>query len=340
MSTMTNRVSRRSAAPAICTPKDARNPPPPRGGLARSGPTRNSGLMQMRSLGDTSVFPIGLGCMPMSSRRMLDNRDRAIETIHAALDAGVNLLDTANIYAPDGEHFGHNEELVADALRSYDGLRPVVATKGGITRGPGEVWGRSGSPQALMSAAIASAKRLQVDRIDLYYLHRADPHVHFNDQIAGLVAVKEAGLAHQIGVSNVDAPMLARALDIAGGPADGGIVAVQNERSPRYRADSDVLDICTREGIAYLPWSPLSGAELFAEHAATRGVSPQRLTLGWLLAQSPVVTAIPGSTRPGTILDSVEAATLRLADSELEELSALPYDQASLYPDGEPKPPL
>lgn len=296
--------------------------------------------MQTRTLGDTSVFPIGLGCMPMSGRRMLDNRDRAIETIHVALDDGVNLLDTANIYAPDGEHFGHNEELVADALRSYGGLRPVVATKGGITRDAGEVWGRSGGPQALMSAAIASAKRLRVDSIDLYYLHRADPRVHFNDQVAGLVAVKEAGLARQIGVSNVDAAMLRRALDIAGGPADGGIVAVQNERSPQYRADSDVVDICTREGIAYLPWSPLHGADLFAEHAAAREVSPQRLTLAWLLAQSPVVIAIPGSTRPETILDSTEAVQLSMTADEVEELSALPYEEASLYPDSEPKPPL
>jgi aryl-alcohol dehydrogenase-like predicted oxidoreductase len=269
--------------------------------------------MQMRTLGDTSVFPIGLGCMPMSGRRMLDHRERAIETIHAGLDAGVNLLDTANIYAPDGERFGHNEQLVAEALKSYGGLRPIVATKGGITREPGEVWGRAGTPQALMKAAIASAKRLQVNVLDLYYLHRADPAVPYAEQIEGLAAIKEVGLAHQIGVSNVDAAMLRRALEVAGGPGQDGIVAVQNERSPRYRADSEVLDICTAEGIAYLPWSPLTGNDMFSDHAGARGVSPQRLTLAWLLAQSPVVIPIPGSTRPETILDSIEAASLSLS---------------------------
>ena len=296
--------------------------------------------MQTRTLGDTSVFPIGLGCMPMSGRRMLEHRDSAIETIHTALDAGVNLLDTANIYAPDAEHFGHNEQLVAEAVRTYSGLRPLIATKGGITREPGEIWGRAGRRDALMSAAIASAKRLEVDIIDLYYLHRADPAVRYDEQIKGLVAVKEAGLAQRIGVSNVDAAMLQRALEVAGGPADDGIVAVQNERSPRYRADPDVLDICTREGIAYLPWSPLTGAELFAEHAAGRGVSPQRLTLAWLLGQSPVVIPIPGSTRPQTILDSIEAVQLSISVDEGAALSALPFQEQSLYPDSEPKPPL
>ncbi len=294
----------------------------------------------MRTLGDTTSFPIGLGCMPMSNRRMIDERDRAIRTIHVALDAGVTLLDTANVYAPDAQRFGHNEQLVAEALRHYNGPRPLVATKGGLTRDAGEIWGRSARPGALMNAAIASAKRLEVDIIDLYYLHRADPAVRFDEQITGLVAIKEAGLARQIGVSNVDAEMLQRAIDIAGGPADEGIVAVQNERSPVHRSDGDVLDMCTRYGIAYLPWSPLSGAELFADDAAQLGVSPQRLALAWLLGQSPVVIPIPGSTRPETILDSIAAAGLVLSGEQLRGLSALPYTEQSSYPDNEPKPPM
>jgi len=294
----------------------------------------------MRTLGDTTSFPIGLGCMPMSDRRMIDHRERAIRTIHAALDEGVTLLDTANVYAPDAQRFGHNEQLVAEALRHYSGPRPLVATKGGLTRGPGETWGRAAGRGALMSAAIASAKRLEVDIIDLYYLHRADPAVHFDDQIAGLVAIKEAGVARQIGVSNVDATMLQRAIDIAGGPSDAGIVAVQNERSPAHRADGEVLDMCTRHGIAYLPWSPLSGADLFAADAARLGVSPQRLTLAWLLSQSPVVIPIPGSTRPETILDSIAAARLVLTEEQIHDLSARPHADRSTYPDNEPKPPM
>ncbi len=297
--------------------------------------------MDNRRIGDLDVFPIGLGCMQLSGRRMLDHRERAIDTIHTALDAGVTLLDTANIYAPDAVRVGHNEELVAEAVACYAGPRPLIATKGGITRvtgDDGDVWGRAGSLDALLAAAEASAKRLGT--IDVYLLHRADPCVHFNEQVAGLVAVRDRGLARQIGLSNVTAPMLQRGLEVAGGPDEGGIVAVQNERSPRYRADSDVLDICAERGIAYLPWSPLTGAELFATHASLRHVSPQRLALAWLLSQSPVVIPIPGSSRPQTVLDSVEATRLSLSAHEVDELSALPVEQASLYPDSEPGPPL
>ena len=298
--------------------------------------------MDNRRIGDLDVFPLGLGCMQLSGRRMIDRREQALATIHTALDAGITLLDTANIYAPDAARIGHNEELVAEAVSSYAGRRPVIATKGGITRVPGtdaDVWGRAGTPDALLRAAEASATRLAVPSIDLYFLHRADPTVHFNDQIAGLMAVQERGLATRIGLSNVTSPMLLRALEIAGGPADGGIVAVQNERSPRYRADSDVLDICTEHGIAYLPWSPLTGAETFADHAHARGVTPQQLTLAWLLAQSPVVIPIPGSSRPQTVLASVEATRISMSVREVGELTALPVQQASLYPDSEPGPP-
>lgn len=294
--------------------------------------------MQKRALGDTRIFPIGLGCMPMSSQAALAHRARSIETIHAALDAGVQLLDTANVYAPSAEEFGHNESLVAEALSSYSGPVPLVATKGGITREPGEVWGRRGDADALIAAAEASARRLGM--IDLYYLHRADPSIAYAEQIRGLMAVREAGLARQIGVSNVNAAMLRRALEVAGGPAEGGIVAVQNEFSATYRADADVIDICTEHGIAYLPWSPLQGAALFEASAIAREVTPQRMALAWLLAQSPVVIPIPGSTRPQTILDSVAAAGMSMSTSELEVLNGLPFEQQSLYPDDLPNPPL
>ena len=114
--------------------------------------------MDNRRIGDLDVFPLGLGCMQLSGRRMIDRREQAIATIHTALDAGVTLLDTANIYAPDAARIGHNEELVAEAVSSYAGRRPVIATKGGITRVPGtdgDVWGRAGTPDALLRAAEA-----------------------------------------------------------------------------------------------------------------------------------------------------------------------------------------
>jgi aryl-alcohol dehydrogenase-like predicted oxidoreductase len=124
--------------------------------------------MDNRRIGDLDVFPLGLGCMQLSGRRMIDRREQALATIHTALDAGITLLDTANIYAPDAARIGHNEELVAEAVSSYAGRRPVIATKGGITRVPGtdaDVWGRAGTPDALLRAAEASATRLAVSPI-------------------------------------------------------------------------------------------------------------------------------------------------------------------------------
>ena len=314
--------------------------------------------MTPRRIADMPVHPIGLGAMPLSFPGMLAERPRALATVHAALDSGVTLVDTADIYAPDAEHFGHNEVLVGEAVRSWAGSesdrsRIVVATKGGITRTPGpdgELWGRAGSPQALGAAARASALRLGVDVIDLYYLHRLDPDVPFDDQVGGLAAVRADGIARHIGLSNVTLAMLDRALELVGGPEDGGIAAVQNEFSARYRSDADVLGRCTERGIAFLPWSPLGGAaqasELgsryaaFAEVAAERGVSAQQVALAWLLALAPQVIPIPGSTRPATARSSAAAAGIDLSAEEVARLSATRPEDASVFPDDTPAPPM
>jgi aryl-alcohol dehydrogenase-like predicted oxidoreductase len=321
-------------------------------------PSRSVDLPPTRRIADLEVGPIGLGCMPMSNPGMLDHRDRALATIHAALDAGCTLLDTSDIYAPSGAEVGHNERLVAEALRTWDApaadrAHVVVATKGGITRVPGpdgDVWGRDGRPAALRAAAEASLERLGADALDLYYLHRADPAVPYAEQIAGLVAVRDAGLARRIAVSNADLAQLEVALEVAGGPEDGGICAVQNERSPRFRVDDDVVARCAERGIAYLPWSPLGGATqahevgsrhaAFAEVAEAHGVSPQQVALAWLLGVGPQVIPIPGSTRPETVLDSLAAATLVLTAAERAALDATGPAHSSMYPDTTPKPPL
>jgi aryl-alcohol dehydrogenase-like predicted oxidoreductase len=314
--------------------------------------------MTDRRIADLSVHPIGLGAMPLSDPAMLAERPRALATVHAALDSGVTLVDTADIYAPDGEHFGHNEVLVGEAVRSWAGSqadrsRVVIATKGGITRFPGpdgDIWGRAGTPAALGAAARASAQRLGVEVIDLYYLHRLDPGVPFDEQVGGLAAVQADGIARHIGLSNVTLAMLDRALDLVGGPAEGGIVAVQNEYSARYRVDGDVLARCTERGIAFLPWSPLGGAaqagELgsryaaFAEVAADRGVSAQQVALAWLLALGPQVIPIPGSTRPATARASAAAAGIVLGADEVARLSATVPEDLSVFPDDTPPPPM
>ena len=312
-----------------------------------------------RSIAALSVHPIGLGAMPLSDTAMLAERPRAVATVHAALDSGMTLVDTADIYAPDGEHFGHNEVLVGEAVRSWTGSAAdresiVVATKGGITRAPGpdgaDVWGRAGSPEALGAAARASARRLGVDVIDLYYLHRLDPAVPFDDQVGGLAAVRADGVAANIGLSNVTLAQLDRALELVGGPERGGIVAVQNEYSPRYRVDGDVLARCIERGIAFLPWSPLGGANeaaglgsryaAFAEVARAHDVAAQQVALAWLLSLGPQVIPIPGSTRPATARSSAAAASIQLGADELARLSATVPEDASVFPDDTPAPPM
>jgi aryl-alcohol dehydrogenase-like predicted oxidoreductase len=318
--------------------------------------------LPQRRLGDRTVSAVGLGCMPLSNGRMVDERERAVATVRAALDAGVTLLDTANIYAPSWDQVGHNEALVAEAVRSWasssqDRDRVLVTTKGGITRGPGETWGRDGSPAGLRRACEASLRTLGVDVIDLYQLHRFDPSLPVADQIGALLALQADGLVRMVGVSNANGAEWAVAVEVAGtpGPSGGpdaahGLVSVQNEFSPRYRADADVLRATAEAGVAFLPWSPLGGASeaadvgsrytAVAQVAASHGVSPQRVVLAWLLALSPTVIPIPGSTRPATVVDSVAAAWLHLRADELALVEATGGEPDSMYPDDQPRPPL
>jgi aryl-alcohol dehydrogenase-like predicted oxidoreductase len=280
--------------------------------------------------------------------------ESAIPGIHAALDAGVTLLDTADIYAPTWNTMGHNERFVAEALASWSGsaeqkAKVVVATKAGIARRPGEVWGRNGSLDYLLRAAEASAARLGVDRIQLWQHHRLDPSLTFETQVENLFLLRESGIVDQIGVSNYNAQELEIAIKIGGTPAQGGVVSVQNELSPRYRNDLDVLEICERNGIAFLPWSPLGGsrnkAELgagsvFEAIAAERGVSHYVVALAWLLRLSPVIIPIPGATRVESVVDSASAVDFELTDSEFAEINSALPESVAVSPELSPHPPL
>jgi aryl-alcohol dehydrogenase-like predicted oxidoreductase len=301
------------------------------------------------------VSAVGLGCMPLSNPPMRDRRDDALATVHAALDAGVTLLDTANIYAPAWDAMGHNEALVAEALESWSGSVSsredvLVLTKGGIMRGRGETWERDASAEGLLAQAQESARQLRTSTLDLYLLHRPDPSISYRQQVRNLAQVASEGVADMIGLSNVSGDQLEVALDEVGGPDDGGIVAVQNEFSPRFRASPEVRDRCQELGIAFLPWSPLGGsAEAvvtgstfapFADLAESRGATPQQIVIAWHLASSPVAIPIPGSTRPASIISSVEAASIRLTDDEVALLDATAGEDVSQFPDDLPDPPL
>ncbi len=291
--------------------------------------------LPQRSLGDVQVSAIGLGGMPMS----VDGRpeeDRSIRTIHAALDAGLTLIDTADAYhraTADVGHdeSGHNELLIAKALRAWggDASSVLVATKGGHTRTASGDWPLDGSPEHLKRAAKASAQRLGVEAIGLYQHHRPDPAVPYEETIGALRDLLDEGVIRQAGISNADLDQIRLAHTLL----DGRLASVQNQFSPAFRSSRAELELCADLGVAFLPWSPLGGigsaAELgdhYAENAAIAhelGVSPQQVALAWELALSPTVIPIPGSSRPESILDSIAAAHLTLTPDEIARLDAV-----------------
>jgi aryl-alcohol dehydrogenase-like predicted oxidoreductase len=277
----------------------------------------------LRQIDGTDVFPIGLGAMPMS----LSGRppeERSIRAIHAALDAGVNLIDTADAYSGDDADVGHNERLIAKALR---GRREdvIVATKAGHTR-PGGAWELDGRPEHIRAACEASLEALETDRIDLYQYHRPDPDVPYAETIGAFKQLQDEGKVRWIGLSNANVEQI----DVARSIVD--VVAVQNQLSLEYRSplDKGEVEHCERHGIAFLAWSPLGGipraGEAAGSHAAVRdaaeahGVSAQQVALAWLLSLSPAVIPIPGASRPESVRDSVQAVDLELTPEELERI--------------------
>ncbi len=285
--------------------------------------------MKTRRIGDVEVSAIGLGGMPMSVEGRPDEA-RSLATIHAALDAGVTLIDTADAYHLHADEVGHNETLIAKALSSHSGGSDVlVATKGGHLRPGNGSWTQDGSPEHLKRACEASLKRLGVEAIGLYQFHRPDPKVPFAESVGAVAELLDEGKIVRAGISNADPGQIREADAILG----GRLVSVQNQFSPAFRSSDPELALCDEMGIAFLPWSPLGGitraGELgsrfapFARVARAHGVSPQRVCLAWMLALSPHVVPIPGSSRPETVRDSVAATELVLSAEELALLGAV-----------------
>ena len=310
--------------------------------------------LQTRKIADLNVSLVGLGCMPLSNIKMVDHREQAIATIHHAIDLGITLLDTANVYSPTWDTVGHNETLVAEAVRSYSGSadisKVVITTKGGITKPAENVAERDGTREGLLKACEASLKRLNTSSIELYQFHRHDPSVTYTEQMLSLKALKDAGMIKRIGLSNAQGPELAVALEILGGPNDGGVASIQNEYSPRYRGEQDVLDKCAELGIAFLPWSPLGGAAQagevgsrysdFAAVATEVGATAQEVVLAWLLALTPVMIPIPGATKTATVDSIIRSTELKLTSAQVERLTAAESPNESLFPDLKPRSPL
>src|SRR3954453_3913069 len=279
-----------------------------------------------RSLAGVDIHPIGLGEMPMSLAGRPDE-EQSIRTIHAALDAGANLIDTADAYARDDRDVGHGERLVAKALA---GRRDdvIVATKGGLLRDRDRSWPPDGRPEHIRSACEASLRALQTDRIDLYQLHRPDPKVPYAESIGAFKELQDEGKGRWVGISNATVAQLEEALGIV------DVVSVQNQLSLRYTPPiaKGEVQACTERGIAFLAWSPLGGISSAGEGpggvdpvraaAQAHGVSPQQVALAWPLPLGPTMIPIPGSSRPETITDPLRAAELELSDAELRAISA------------------
>ncbi|NTW39711.1 MAG: aldo/keto reductase [Cellulomonadaceae bacterium] len=280
--------------------------------------------MQQRTIGGRVVSAVGLGGMPMSIEGRPDEA-RSIATIHAALDAGVTFIDTADAYHRDPTDVGHNELLIAKALRLAGASAGdvLVATKGGHRRPGDGSWYVQGDAAYLKKACEASLQRLDVEAIGLYQFHRPDPAVPYEESVGAVSDLLDDGKIVMAGISNANPDQIRLAQEILG----GRLVSVQNQFSPAFRSSEKELELCAELGIAFLPWSPLGGIaraadlgsryDAFATVAATHGVSAQQVCLAWELAKAPVVIPIPGASRPASITDSARAAELVLSPDEL-----------------------
>ena len=291
--------------------------------------------MELRALGAgaPAVPSVGYGGMHLSLQDR-PPRSQALDVIRAALDAGVRLIDTADVYCLDDADIGHNETLIAEALRGWRGDRDavLVATKGGLTR-PGGRWERNGRPEHLRAACDRSLRALGVERIALYQLHAPDERVPFEDSVGALAELRRAGKIRWVGLSNVDVEQIRAAESIT------PVASVQNRLNPFFREalEEGVVRYCTRQKIGFLAYSPTGGGRLtlkLPQHpvlrpmAARLGVTAHALVIAWALAQSPVVMVIPSARRVEHALDSVGAGELTLSAEDLAAIDGAAFSRA------------
>ena len=288
--------------------------------------------MQTRTLGTQQVGAIGLGLMTFDQTGT-QPRQQLLDTVTAALDAGVTLFDTADAYGPGDEKGagaqGENERLIASILDEL-GVRDrvLLATKGGHVRTDGGAWDLDSSAEHLHRAVDDSLARLGVEQLFLWQHHRPDPKVPYDEVIGTMKEIADSGKVAHLGLSNADPDQIRAAKAVLG----DALISVQNQFSPKFRSSRPEIDVCEELGLAFLPWSPLGGLSdakeladkhpAFAEVASERGVSAQQVALAWELAQSPCVIPIPGAKRPSSITDSAAAAEIELTDDELARLDA------------------
>jgi aryl-alcohol dehydrogenase-like predicted oxidoreductase len=268
--------------------------------------------------GDLTVNRLGFGAMRLTAKGVWgppDDRDECVRVLRRAVELGVNFIDTADSYGP---YF--SEEIIREALHPYDGL--VIATKAGLLRTGPDVWIPLGNPNYLRQECEMSLRRLGVDTIDLFQLHRIDANFPLEDQVGELLTLKNEGKIRHIGLSEIDVDQLKAALRIT------EIVSVQNMYNLTARSAEPLLDEATKQGIGFIPWFPLAAGPLAAADgplqriAADHDASPSQLALAWLLKRSPVMVPIPGTSKVAHLEENVAAAEIELSDDEFETLSA------------------
>ncbi len=281
-------------------------------------PAKRSG--EFRIGGELRVTRLGFGAMRITGNGVWGepaDRAEAIRVLRRAVELGVNFIDTADSYGP-----GVSEEIIAEALHPYPaGL--VIATKGGFARPGPNQWVEDGRPEHLRAACEASLRRLRIERIDLYQLHRIDPKVPVEDQLGTLRHLRAHGKIKDIGLSEVSVKQIRHARTIV------PIVSVQNRYSLFDRGSEDVLEYCEKEGMGFIPWFPLaagrvSGADSPVSRIAARWkATPSQIALAWLLARSPVMLPIPGTSKVKHLEENVAAAELKIDADVMRELDGM-----------------
>jgi pyridoxine 4-dehydrogenase len=283
--------------------------------VSKVKPAETAGKMSLG--GEFDVARMGFGAMRLTGPKIWGKHDDLAEcrrVLLRAVELGVNLIDTADVYGPYA-----SEEIIASTLWPYPpGV--IIGTKGGLIRLDADNFVREGTPKHLRAVCEGSLRRLRTDTIDLYQLHRPDPAVPVTESIGAMIELREEGKIRLIGVSNVTAAQLLAALSMT------PIASVQNRYNVGDREAEDVLRICELKGIAFMPWSPLAVGTLTRtgsplEAVATRhDAKPGQIALAWLLACSPVMVPIPGTSTTGHLEENVASAQIRLTGADLAEL--------------------
>ncbi len=265
--------------------------------------------------GDITVNRLGYGAMRITGPGIWGqppSREEAKAVLRRAVELGVNFIDTADSYGPDV-----SEELIAEALYPYpEDL--VIATKGGLERGGPGQWSANGRPEYLTAACEGSLRRLRLEEIPLYQLHRPDPSVQYEDSVGALVRLKEQGKIRHIGVSNVTEEHVRKAQRLT------SVVSIQNRYNVDDRSSESIVDLCEQERMIFLPWAPIQDLHdnpVVQELAERHDATPRQIVLAWLLARSPSILPIPGTGSVAHLEQNIAGASIKLTPAEVSSLA-------------------